>query len=341
MNRNGVVDIADLEPLGRWFGMNLDEFMENGGSSANHFNRLDSNQDSVIGLADVITIAQHYREQIDGYRLYKRVDGGPWEWLPNATQPGSSVTMTHAEASDGLVYNEFSRYEYFDANIIEADIAYWAVPVFLAGEEEGIGSWPHTIHPYMDESVRPGILPVVREEEFEATHEEGIVIVIVGAEAPCTVQIDFESDGTWDDQLIVTVGNRARFRHSFSEVGAVCVTSRAVSSEGLVAFGQSLVVVRGPNRPASIRLAASLSGSTAPCTVHLTIDLLDPDGDARLPWVQWEPDIPLVPKSDRTLGPATRTADFIIEVPGTYTATATASDYPYAETSSTITVVVP
>jgi len=113
-NQDGLVGVSDLTPIGQRYDetVDYDDPATHGGithwptgdpddaGAANwRLARVDGNDDGLIYLSDITTIAQHWEERISGYRLYYQTPSmSEFELLPNPGEPGSPLTIPRSVA---------------------------------------------------------------------------------------------------------------------------------------------------------------------------------------------------------------------------------------------------
>lgn len=116
-DQNGEVNGADLTPLAQHFRQTVlyDAPALHGGfaswpagdpDGAGALNwrkaRIDGDGNGEINLAEVTVIAKHFRQQLSGYRVYRKAPGEPqFSRLPSLQDPGSLFTMAHPAAQSG------------------------------------------------------------------------------------------------------------------------------------------------------------------------------------------------------------------------------------------------
>lgn len=129
---NGIVNISDLTPLGQ----KLDtEVAYRAGEavvyyplgdpvadSANWLNaRVDGDGNGLISQADITPIAQHWKEILSGYRVYRRGPGGGggFELLPDPESPSSGYSIQRSAQPGQPV-----RYSYVDEPPLPGEYEY-------------------------------------------------------------------------------------------------------------------------------------------------------------------------------------------------------------------------
>jgi hypothetical protein len=116
-NQDGLVSVNDLTALGQHFGASVEyadpaEYdgvgcwpegdPEDGGADNWRLARIDGNGDGQIYLSDITTIAQHWGEQLSGYRLYHKPPGAlEFSLEPNPLDPESELTVGRGQAVSG------------------------------------------------------------------------------------------------------------------------------------------------------------------------------------------------------------------------------------------------
>jgi len=116
-NQDGLVSVNDLTALGQHFGAKV-EYVdpaecdgvacwpqgdpEDGGAENWRLARIDGNGDGQVYLSDITTIAQHWGEQLDGYRLYHRPPGeAEFQLESNPLDAQSPLTVGRGQAITG------------------------------------------------------------------------------------------------------------------------------------------------------------------------------------------------------------------------------------------------
>jgi len=125
-NQDGLVSVNDLTPIGQRYNESVEHddpaahdglaYWPSGdpdGAGADNWRaaRIDGNDDGLIYLTDITTIAQHWNERLDGYRLYFQTPSmDDFALLPNPGDAGSPLTVPRSVADPGDPNRPF-RYE--------------------------------------------------------------------------------------------------------------------------------------------------------------------------------------------------------------------------------------
>jgi len=180
-SQDGLVSVADLTPLGVNYlakvdydgplehnafaawpsgnpdndgGVALGEPPAEDSPAANwRLARVDGNGDGEINVSDITTIAQHWNERLDGYRIYRRgPDDEEFTLLEDPENPGQpwlidrETTFPHgASAPDPL---RPVRYTAADEFSIEGEHVYYVVAYDSVDDEEGPASTPASTEGY-------------------------------------------------------------------------------------------------------------------------------------------------------------------------------------------------
>ncbi|MCB1220691.1 MAG: hypothetical protein H7A35_04335 [Planctomycetales bacterium] len=149
-NGNGLVESSDLVPLAANFGQAIgyvdgstagDPLRQPAGDFRTdpvnwRLARIDGDHNGLLGLGDLATIARHYGERLDGYRVYRRLPGAEAEMLPwpNAPEAPLSVALRDG-SSPGLGIQQYVDY----APVLGA-AEYFVTTYNVAEDEEGPAS---------------------------------------------------------------------------------------------------------------------------------------------------------------------------------------------------------
>ncbi|MCB1188165.1 dockerin type I repeat-containing protein [bacterium] len=164
---NGQVNAADLVMIARYWQQeayyyvpeqsDTGQALPGGGASY-----ADGNRDGIVNASDITVIAQHWMERLDGFRIFRSVDGGPEQLLLDHTDPLSGLSIARRDDYDflfdpfhpedfkpepgyvfyvqGLTGSNRTRRRFFLADSIEMDVPvdFRIVAVCLdAAEQEG------------------------------------------------------------------------------------------------------------------------------------------------------------------------------------------------------------
>jgi len=157
-NQDGLVSVNDLTPIGQRYNEEVlyDEPAVHGGidgwpsgdplgaGAANwRAARVDGNSDGLIYLSDITTIAQHWNERLDGYRIYYVSDemAAP-EMIPNPVEPTAAYTVPRSAADPDDANRPFSYAVTWEPTISEGVYAFYVVPYDAVEEDEGTPSLP-------------------------------------------------------------------------------------------------------------------------------------------------------------------------------------------------------
>ena len=143
-NNDGVVSISDITPLAVYFGGEVGD-----GVNDQQEAWVDGNGDTIVNIMDITPLAAYFGHVINGYFIYRRVEGIPdsEKQLPNLHAP-SPITIFRPHANP---YTP-AHYTYADASYIDdlpAEGGTFVYRVVAAGDTEG--------GPEFSESVTVGV----------------------------------------------------------------------------------------------------------------------------------------------------------------------------------------
>ncbi len=136
-DNTGKVTVADVTPLAMFFGGIIGDGISN--ETAELFVDTAGNGDDVISIADITPIAMNYGSTIDGYNIYRSVEGRPdipEKKLVNLVTSGALLSIDRYVAEQFLPAN----YAYVDATLMDdftspsTTFIYRIVPVGDGGE---------------------------------------------------------------------------------------------------------------------------------------------------------------------------------------------------------------
>jgi len=138
-DNNGSVGISDITPIAMYFGGITGDSV--GDDVAEGFIDRGGATDGSVGIAEITPIAMYYGITIDGYNIYRSVDGHPEieaEWLANLDSPSLEISIERA------IDEAFEPAEYFyqDDTMLDdmvgdsTTFVYRIVPVGDTGESE-------------------------------------------------------------------------------------------------------------------------------------------------------------------------------------------------------------
>jgi len=155
-NQDGLVSVNDLTPIGQRYNESVahDDPAAHGGlgywptgdpdgAGADNWRaaRIDGNDDGLIYLTDITTIAQHWNERLDGYRLYYQTPSmDDFALLPNPGDAGSPLTVPRSVADPGDP-NQPYRYELnYSPPAEEGVYQFYVAPYDASADSEGTPS---------------------------------------------------------------------------------------------------------------------------------------------------------------------------------------------------------
>ncbi|MEZ5336648.1 MAG: PKD domain-containing protein [bacterium] len=248
---NGQVNAADLVPLARHFDEVVayrDPLDANGAAywpAGNYYgwdttnwerSRVDGNRDGIISLADVTTIAQHFGERLDGYRVYHSYNGADAELLPWPGLPEAAMSISRLDSASVALNN---RLYSFIVSLPETGVHTLSVaPYTIAAGAEGALSLPL-------DYARPGKLTA----EFSAQPMAGDSPLPVAYDASASTceygeildyAWDFDGDGSLDQS-----GDTPLAEHTYETAGGFSCRLVVTDNFGRTAELSRLIAVDG------------------------------------------------------------------------------------------------
>ncbi|MBN2081033.1 hypothetical protein JW859_02380 [bacterium] len=157
-NQDGLVSVNDLTPIGQHYNeeVHYDDAAAHDGieywpagdplgdGAANwRVARVDGNSDGLVYLTDITTIAQHWNERLDGYRIYYvNDDMAAPEMIPNPAEPTAAYTVPRSAADPADANRPFRYSVSWVPTISEGVYAFYVVPYDAAEDDEGTPSLP-------------------------------------------------------------------------------------------------------------------------------------------------------------------------------------------------------
>ena len=300
-DNNGEVGLGDLTPIAIYFGRTVDydnaqdhagiswwptgdpeDNLGNGqalppqeGSGALNWRlaRVDGDRNGLITTADVTPIAQHWKEQISGFRVYRKGPGDvEFKLLPDpadASSPLSAPRSLAGPKSMSTVQPQWPvRYSFVDTEPTSGMYQYRVVPYDIITETEGSQS----IEIQVDASLGMVGTSLV-QANFSTGVVEGTSPLSVGFDASSSFAVggdivryqwDFDGDGSVD----LDNGSDPIAQYVFSGNQRFNTTLIVTSSDGETASAIHSISVLDPN-------------GNIPPTVHL--EMTDTTADRRIP----------------------------------------------------------
>jgi hypothetical protein len=236
-----VVDAADLVPLGRYLNLTEQDYLRRGGLRYD-FGLLDINRDHLVTVADLTSVAQHYHERIDGYRIYRRLLGsGAWAMLPNPASASAPATLLRSQAGPADAQSAVPEYSFYDMPPLATDVEYRIVP-FCLGDGDGVASLPHAVRApaYSAEAVGGDYPNGVSLENDPRAVKPGVewlcsVWNLASAPSASKVELDIGADGTYEKSILCnSVSDADRTPLATTRTGALVVRTRVTGRTGLV-----------------------------------------------------------------------------------------------------------
>lgn len=276
-DQNSEVNVADLSPLAAHWHLTVDyddprlhddvEYYPVGdpsfagdigegtppavGSGAYNWRlaRVDGDGNGEINASDITPIAVHFKQHLDGYRVYRRsATETEFQLLEDPANPGTPLLVSREDANGGAGIDAARPvlYEYIDEFEVDAQYEYRVAPYDANSDEEGPPSWPGFNEPsnvvaQITADVTQGVPPLT--VEFDASQSTSL-----------TSQI---TDYAWDldgDGLLEEFSGDSPY----------------ISREYL-ATGSWLVSVEVTNADGESDVASILISITTPPTARLTV----------------------------------------------------------------------
>lgn len=248
---NGQVNAADLVPLARHFDEVVayrDPLDANGVAywpDGNYYgwdttnwerSRVDGNRDGIISLADVTTIAQHFGELLDGYRVYHSFNGAEAELLPWPGLPEAPMSISRLDSEIIALNNR--RYS-FIVKLPEIGVHTLSVaPYTIAAGAEGSLSLPL-------DYTRPGEL-IAEFSAVPAAGDSPLPVAFDASASTCEYgeildyAWDFDSDGSIDQS-----GDSQLAQHTYETSGGFSCRLLVTDNFGRTAELSRLIAVDG------------------------------------------------------------------------------------------------
>ena len=270
-NGNGIVEISDLVPLAANIGAQV-AYAEGstpgdpqrrpaGNFSDNPVNwrlaRIDGDSNGLISVADLATLARHYGEHLDGYRVYRQLPGEDavmLEW-PRAPEAPLSISQ-----KDGA-YPGLGIYHFADRQPVKGEASYFVTTYIVADDQEGSPSNLATLFyntaPHALFSIDDNMGSVPQKISFDATastdDENSIVL--------------YEWDLDGDGQLELSGPTLVQVSRYYDYSADIQVSLRVTDEQGSVDWLSQPLLIGEP--PVAV-LQANKSSGQAPLAVVFT-----------------------------------------------------------------------
>ena len=249
---NGEVSISDLVPLAKHYGRTVayrpaeeagglawwPEGNVDGGDPINwELARVDGNHDGLINISDVTNIAQHWAERLDGYLVYRSINGEEPQLLARPGQPENPLTIARLDST--RVTLNTRRYVFSDDISTLGFYDYFVKPYCLATEESGPPSYTATflnageLLAVLTADKSFGEIPLV--VQFDASQSTTEFTQIV------QYLWDFDGDGNIDEQTISPLAS-----HVYETGGAFNCSVTVLDSGERMAEANLTILADGP-----------------------------------------------------------------------------------------------
>jgi len=218
-SQDGLVTVSDLTPIGQRYNQAVayDDAADHdglahwptgdpdGAGAANwRLARVDGNDDGLIYLTDITTIAQHWNERLDGYRLYFKEPGAPEFMLyPNPEDAESPVTVPRSAAAPPDSNSPYRYSVAYEALVFEGEFQFYVAPYDSVDDQIGTPSPVLTLTlpqgqpptAALTADVTAGNPPL--EVNFDASASSDPENALI------SFDWDFDGDGTYDELTTV------------------------------------------------------------------------------------------------------------------------------------------
>ncbi|MEZ5336645.1 MAG: PKD domain-containing protein [bacterium] len=227
---NGMVDEDDLLPLAEFLGSEIDYLSVSEADGVTWYPagdieaedagnwqlaRMDGNRDGMLGIADVTVIAQHWGQRIDGYRIYRSLDGGEPQYIPWPGAEQAPLTISRLDARQLAGNNRL--YGFTDQPLVAGEYTYTVRPYGVAAEGEGPDSrassaavsgigFAGVLTASLQSDVSSGISPLTVQFDASASSVSNAVIT--------EYRWDFDGDG-----MVDASGSEAVIQHVYGDAG--------------------------------------------------------------------------------------------------------------------------
>jgi len=241
-NQDGLVSINDLTPIGQRYsetvahddpadhdGLGYWPTGDPDGAGAENWRvaRIDGNDDGLVYLTDITTIAQHWNERLDGYRLYFKEPGAPqFGMYPDPDDAEAPVTMARSAAAPAEANSPYRYSVAFELTVFEGEFQFYVAPYDSADEQVGTPSPTLTLTLPQGQppiaaiaaDVTTGNPPLnVNFDASASSDPEGKIV---------SYDWDFDGDGTYDEQTTEPTA-----AHEYPTGGAFTATVRVEDAE--------------------------------------------------------------------------------------------------------------
>ena len=291
LDQNGEVGLSDVTPIAQQFGATVlydDAEAHSGitwwpqgdpeddlgvglglpplvGSGAYNWRqaRIDGDRNGEINAADLTSIARHYGQRLDGYRVYRK---GPsdadFQLMPNPGDPLSPVTVERSAAGPKAVSqidnNRPVRYSFTDLEAADGNYEYIVRPYDSVSDNDGVQSLVVSYNQVGGQGVEPTLIP-----SLIPSTTEGLAPLTVGFDASQSYALegeiaryewDFDGDGNVDENT----GIVPLVEHTYTQNARIEATLIITSNSGETAR-------------ASVEIAVASSEGNAPPKINLDL----------------------------------------------------------------------
>ncbi|MBN2081032.1 PKD domain-containing protein [bacterium] len=299
-NQDGLVSVNDLTPIGQRYNSHVvydDPAGHDGlawfptgdpdGDGAANWRaaRVDGNGDGLIYLSDITTIAQHWQERLDGYRLYMLAPGATeYALVPNPADAESPFTVPRSAADPEDVNRPFHYSVPLSPATEEGVYSFYVAPYDAAQSHEGTPSniitLPEGTPPTaaLAADFTTGLAPLT--VNFDASGSSD-------ADGPLTnFSWDFDGDGTYDEDTAEPYAD-----HTYNDGGTFMATVLVRDAQFMSDDASLEINVAGNQAPTAVITVTPPEPTVVPFLVTFSAAAsTDPDGViAQYDW-DWDAD---------------------------------------------------
>jgi PKD repeat protein len=331
-NQDGLVSINDLTPVGQRYnetvahddpadhdGLDCWPTGDPDGAGADNWRlaRIDGNDDGLVYLSDITTIAQHWNERLDGYRLYFKEPGAPeFSMYPDPDDAEAPVTVARSAVAPTEANSPYRYSVAFELTVFEGEFQFYVAPYDSVDEQVGTPSailtltLPQGQPPTADltADVTAGNPPLnVNFDASASSDPEGELI---------SYNWDFDGDGTYDEQTTEPTA-----AHEYPTGGTFAATVRVEDAEHQLDTASLDIVVN--QAPTAVLSISPPEPTVVPFTMSFSAAASsDPDGTI----VQYDYDWGSDGDFDLIDGGPEPVSSYTMTLPGDYPVTVRVTD---------------